>query len=267
MTDLTDLADAFTELERRADAASAGLPPLPLRHTPRPGPRRLLAVAATVAVVAGLAVGAVVLAPGDDGAMQAGAPPVPPSTTGSAPAPAFTIPGTPEELADRFRAVLGDTATFTVTETGAPVVLTAPAAPPASAPGGAGAQSVTALPSATPVGAAIVGMLTAAGVTGGFDLQIYPTTPGEPAWCDDPDLSHCTVRTLADGSSLATAQVPLEGSSNGVTLQANLIRPDGAEFLMHVSNERSPKGASEVLGATPPLTIDQMIAIVTSDRW
>jgi hypothetical protein len=46
-----------------------------------------------------------------------------------------------------------------------------------------------------------------------------------------------------------------------------LLRPDGANFVLHVSNQRSPKGASELLGPRPPLTTDQMIAILTSDRW
>ena len=47
----------------------------------------------------------------------------------------------------------------------------------------------------------------------------------------------------------------------------NLIRADGVEFLMHLSNERDPKGASPVLAAAPPLTTDEMVAIVTSDLW
>ena len=46
-----------------------------------------------------------------------------------------------------------------------------------------------------------------------------------------------------------------------------LIRADRVEFLMHVSNERDPKGESAVLAPQPPLSTDQMLGIVTSDRW
>jgi hypothetical protein len=93
------------------------------------------------------------------------------------------------------------------------------------------------------------------------------TWSGGVAWCDNPDPASCTVRRLPDGSSLATSHTALAGAPNGVTYQANLIRPDGVAILMHVSNERSPKGASEVLAPRPPLTVDQLVAIVTSDRW
>jgi hypothetical protein len=117
------------------------------------------------------------------------------------------------------------------------------------------------------VGAAIVGTLTASGVTGGFDLQIFRDEPGGTAQCDDPDRARCTVRRLADGSSLALGREPLQGARNALTYQVNLVRPDGVEFLMHVSNERDPKGASAVLAARPPLTREQMTAIVVSDRW
>jgi hypothetical protein len=244
MTDLRALTDAFAELERRADAASAGTPyELPVRAQPRRPlgqGSRLMPVAATVAVVAGLAVGAALLAPGGDpGTISAGAPPTTGSDPTSAAAPAFTVPRTPDELAARFRVVLGDTATFTVTDTGA----------------------VTE--------AAIVGTLTASGVTGGFDLGIYPADPNatDVQRCDVLDPAHCTQRSLDDGSSLIIGQMPLEGSPNGITYSLVLIRPDGIELTMHVSNQRSAKGGSEELAPHPPLTIDQMIAIATSDRW
>jgi hypothetical protein len=77
----------------------------------------------------------------------------------------------------------------------------------------------------------------------------------------------CTVTTLPDGSMLALGHEPLEGAPNGVTYQADLVRSDGVEFLMHLSNERDPKGDSDVLAPQPPLTADQMKSIVTSDRW
>jgi hypothetical protein len=232
-------------------------------------------VAVTALVVAGLAAGATLLAPGHDGGTQTGVSPGSGSSTARpqpSPAPLHSVvPRDPDELAARFRVVLGGSATFTVTETGAAARLTVPPAPTATAhPRVSGGTTVTRQPNGsqtTQVGAAIIGTLTAGGVTGGYDLQIYPDNPGGKAWCDDSDRSHCTIRTLADGSTLSVGQEPLENAKNGVTYQVSMVRPDGVTFLMHVSNERSPKGGSQVLGAHPPLTTDQMVAIVTSDRW
>lgn len=282
MTDLRALTDAFAELERRADAASAGMPyPLPTRarsrRALRPG-SGLVPVAATVAVVAGLAVGAVLLAPGGDPSPSgAGAPPgedprtsvgAPPTTSGpaSTSAPAFVIPLTPDELTARFRVVLGDTATFRVTDSSEVKQFISPPSPSAG-PNGQEAPLSESEARGTTVGAAIIGTLTASGVTGGFDLQIFPRDGTvDRTWCDNPDPSGCTVRQLADGSTLTVGRVPLD-SPNGMTYTVNLERSDGVVFLMHVSNERRPKGGSEVLAPHPPLTTDQMVAIVTSDRW
>jgi hypothetical protein len=47
---------------------------------------------------------------------------------------------------------------------------------------------------------------------------------------------------LTDGSSLAVGREPLGGG--GITYLVNLIRVDGVEILMHLSNEGDPKGAS-----------------------
>jgi hypothetical protein len=160
-----------------------------------------------------------------------------------------------------FRVVLGDTATFTVTDTGHAVSVSVPS----RMSSGGGVQLPT--PAGKPNGAAIVGVLTAGGVSGGYDIQIFQNDPGTKATCDDPDSSTCSVRRLDDGSSLATGHEPLQNNPNGVTYQADLIRPDGVEFLMHVSNERDPKGESAVLAAHPPLTVDDMAGILTSDRW
>lgn len=277
MTDLRALNDAFTELERRADAATpAEFVP---RRAPRPG-ARLVPVAAGLAVVAGLVTGVALLAGGGDSGVQAGQQ----STTSAQPpteAPPFTVPSDPDELAERFEVVLGNTATFTVTDTGHAVDMTLPPAPTAGgaetdvrlAPAPDGATPDQPVPNegtpneGTPNGAAIVGTLTAADVTGGYDLQMYTVHPGTDAWCDDPDLTRCSVRDLPDGSSLAVGQHPLTGIENGVTYTVNLVRADGVEILMHVSNVRDPKGQSELLAPEPPLTTDQMVAIVTSDRW
>jgi hypothetical protein len=268
MNDFNTLTEAFAELERRADAVTANRPAEPVavhrasRHRSRP-----LLVAASVVAVATAAVGATLIV-GDDGSAPGHKAAGSKTATVSSPVvpPAFEIPTTPEDLAQRFRIVLGDTATFTVTETGHAVTVQAPPAPTHT-----GRNRIHNVPTssaqATPNGAAIVGTLTAAGRTGGYDLQIFRATPGSRPMCDDPDRSHCTVRHLADGSWIAIGRERLQNAANAVTYQVDLVRPDGAEFIMHMSNERSPKGASDVLAARPPLTTRQMTAIVTSDRW
>lgn len=273
MTDLRPLHDAFEELERRADAAGA------LATAPKPRRAlgfRLVPVAATVVAVAGLAAGAVWLSPGNDAPSGTQAA-TQPSSTGSATAPPehHVVPTTPEELADRFRTVLGDTATFEVTETaGGPVQMTLP--PPPSSGGGTPPLvdgSTPAVPtSATKIdegnvlpGAFIKGSLTASGVKGGYDLQIYAGTPGDQVWCDDPDESSCTSETLPDGTQLAMGETGLEGG--GVTYMANLVRPDGTVLLMHLSNRADPKGIGEVYSPQPPFTVDQLKALVTSANW
>ncbi|GAB2959958.1 hypothetical protein [Saccharothrix stipae] len=265
MTDLRTLHDAFDELERRADAATAGLPPGIAPGTRADASRsrtRLVPIALAAAVVAGVATGAVLLVPGDDPVTRTAQPgassTAPPVTTTSTPPP--PAHENPEVLAERFRAVLGDLATFVVTETGPGAsVMTLPEGPPTGAPTDLGPKPTT------QVGAAIVGTLTATGVTGGFDLLMYPGRVGDKAQCDLPEEPGCTVRDLPDGSSLATSQVALEGS--GVTNQVKLIRPDGLVFGMHVSNRQSPKGSGALLGAQPPLTVEQLVRIATSDRW
>jgi hypothetical protein len=272
MTDLRALDDAFGELERRADAVTADRPlDLPARGRATSRTRLVLAGAAVVAV-AGLATTTTLLVPGDDTTTQvAGPPPALSTTLSTSPAtttsePPAAVPTDPDELAERFRAVLGGTATFTVTGTGPGAVrMTLPPGPPTAPPAGG---SETAGDPGTPIGASIVGTLTAGGVTGGFDLLMYPgANPGDQAGCDSPGSPTCTVRQLPDGSSLATGETTLEGSANGKTYMVHLIRPDGVVFTMHVSNQRSPKGASDELGPRPPLTVEQLVEIATSDRW
>lgn len=265
MNDFPTLTDAFTELERRADAALGALVEPTLPVAPRHRSRLPLVAASAVGVLA-VSGGVTLFASGGGSHPQASAPPMTSaahSSTVAAPV-AFQIPRTPADLARRFRVVLGDMATFTVTDTGQPANVTLPS--PTMSAAGPSQPTRMSNGSAKPNGAAIVGTLTASGVTGGFDLQIFRTAPGK-AWCDDPDRSQCTVRRLADGSSLAVGSEPLQDAAIAVTYQVNLIRTDGVEFLMHVSNEASPKGASVVLAPHPPLTRAQLSAIVTSGRW
>ncbi|HEV8558433.1 MAG TPA: hypothetical protein VGR06_18840 [Actinophytocola sp.] len=114
------------------------------------------------------------------------------------------------------------------------------------------------------MGASITGTLTASGVTGGFDLSSYPLITAER--CDVLDPAHCTMRRLPDGSSLIIGREPLEGAPGSVSYMAELLRADGVDLILYVSNQRSPKGASQKLAAQPPLTTDQLAAIITSDR-
>ena len=241
MNDMQALTDAFTELERRADA-------MPARPEKSRRPR-LVPVAAAIVVAGGLVAGVAVLAPHGDapGPVQAGAHPTTPTAT--LPVKRPTIPVSAKDLEDRFRTVLGGAATFTVTDTGRPVEID-----------GNGEVKPGS-------GVAIVGVLTAGGHRGGYDLQIIKAARGAKAHCDDPDQSTCKRSTLPDGSTLAVGTEPLSGAPNGITHQVDLVRKDGTEFLMHVSNERDPKGESTVLSPNPPLTTDQMVAIVTSTKW
>jgi hypothetical protein len=233
MTDLRVLTDAFAELERRADAAKTSVELEPARRS-RPMPR-LVPIAATVAVVAGLGAGAMWLVPGDNAAPQVGSQSTSTVPTATAPAGA---PVTPEELSERFQRVLGDTATFETTGPGTGVI---------EIPDG-------------PDGAQIVGTLTVAGVTGGFDLAVFPAPrlPGDIE-CE------CTPTTLPDGSLLITGDSTI--GSDDITRSVRLHRADGVQFVMLLSNESSPKGNGEKLAEQPPLTVDQMVAIVTSDQW
>jgi hypothetical protein len=181
----------------------------------------------------------------------------------SPPAPSQAVPNTPSELAERFRAVLHGTVTFTVTESGpGAVVMTAPP-PPSASP----ATPEVPLSNRATVGASIVGTLTASGVTGGFDLYMLPGVAGAIPNCEGYDPSTCHVRTFADGAVLRATNLPLEGPAGGVAYQVWLVRPDGVEINLNISNQRSPKGQSELLAQQPPLTLKEMTKIVTSDRW
>jgi hypothetical protein len=264
MSDLRTLHDAFAELERRADATAA-------RTAPVVRPRRavrLVPVAATVVAVAGMVAGAVWLVPGDPGTHAAG----PPTTSSTAPPTTTTrssVPNSPDALIARFRVVLGDTATFEATDQ--PILSTVAAIPPAG-------SSVTLSPPSPTVAetstthAFISGTLTSAGVTGSFALMVRSSDsePGERCSFLRPEDSE-DVSTLANGSWLTTGTV--QRSPGAVSHMACLKRPDKTMILMFVSNQEDPLGA--VIGSPggdfhapqPPLTLDQMKAIVTSDKW
>jgi hypothetical protein len=262
MSDLRTLHDAFAELERRADAA-------PVRTAPVARPRRavrLVPIAATAVAVAGLVAGAVWLMPGGSGTHAAG--------TSSSTAPATTttrspVPALPDDLIARFRVVLGDTATFEVT-----TKTTVPGASPSSKSQQPGTGSVV-TPQVEDPGAStsalIVGTLTSAGVTGSFGLTIYPSDSEPSVWCDSSRTKDCDVSTLPDGSRLATGTA--QRAPGAVSYLACLKRPDGTMILMRVGNQEDPQGAAinspggRIISPQPPLTLDQLKAIVTSDKW
>lgn len=275
MNTLDTLTDAFTELERRADAATQHLGDA-TTHVPMRSHSRAPLIAASVVATLAVAGGATLLARSGGHDHQAGGTPptaspdqLPVSTTVAEPSVSassgFSIPETPDDLAARFRAVLGELATFTVTDTGAAVTVSLP---PARVTSNGPVGQTQPIRNVAPNGAAIFGTLTSNGVTGGYDIQIFQSTPGAKAMCDDPDRSRCTLSSPAGGGSLAVGREPLStGGPGGVTYQVDLVRSDGVEFLMHVSNERDPKGESPVLAPQPPLTTEQMVSIVTSERW
>ncbi|MEU7525178.1 hypothetical protein AB0A74_05545 [Saccharothrix sp. NPDC042600] len=261
MSDLRALHDAFGELERRADAVTAGLSP----DVPPRAKSRLVPAAVAAVVVAGLATATALLVPDDDpvGQQAAGSTTTVQTTPTSTTAAPEKAPETPEELITRFKAVLGGTATFTVTESGPGVYrMTMPPLPP-NVPRPTDVSQGT----GEPAGAALVGQLTADGVTGGYDLVVYPDNDPvrQPAQCDLADTPDCTTRTLPDGSTLATDRTPLVGG--GVTHLARLHRADGLSITIHVSNRQNPKGMGGLTGDRPPLTVDRLVEIVTSDLW
>jgi hypothetical protein len=283
MTDLSTLTEAFAELERHADALPLRTDePTTLRTAQPPRRQHAALVAASVVGVAAVAGGAVLLAgTGDDhrrtpaggpsastsGAPASSAPVAPasssaprtagpypkPSSTGATPSssapngpepsglPASTEPGGgsvgPTALSDQLLALLGPSAAVTVTDAGS-----------------------------DPANPNIVGVLTVHGHRGGFDLQTYDAGRHSTASCDDPDRSRCTVHRYSDGSSLALGSEPLRNVKGGVTFQAQFVRANGRSALMHVSNERDPKGESAKLSVTPPLTTAQVASIVRSPK-
>jgi ferric-dicitrate binding protein FerR (iron transport regulator) len=275
MNTLRTLHDAFSELEHQADAATPLDYALPERTTKR---RRLAppiaAAAAVLAVVAGVAAWQAAR-DGHPAKVPVAAGPTPVSTTVAAHANGFQPPSTVAALTVTARSILAGTATITVdpkrsSACGA-AVGTAPRATSSgtsiATPPGQTNQPPLPKPAGQPEcsGAAIVGTLTSSGITGGYDLSVYRTSPGAQPFCDIQTT--CTPRTLADGSRLATATWHDSEVRGGVTYEVNFLRPDGGEILFRLSTEHDPKGASVVTATRVPLTVEQMTALVMSGRW
>jgi hypothetical protein len=218
MTDLHTLHDAFTELERRADAAAPAALPQPRRARGF----RLVPMMATMAAVVALAAGAVWLVPND--------------TAGTRVADQSTS-GSPEALADKFRAVLGDTARFEVTK---------------------GMEMANG-------GAMITGTLTAGDVTGGFILAIFDTK--SEIECEPPTCT-VAVKPGPGGKADASFIVQTYPEATVTTYEAYHALDDDTVLKLTVSNRRIPHDPnSEEFASQPPLTTDQMLAIARSDLW
>ena len=255
--DLRSLHDAFAELERRADVAPvAGQPgSRPAAHRT---PSRPVLIAASIVTVLAVATGVGLLAglgSGSSSPSGASRPAGPASSAASAPVsspapshpstqpsssastnPSAGLPTTPTQLARRFRAVLGKTATITFDHR-------------------------------VSEGAFIVGRLTRTsnGHSGGFDLQIDPGSPGDKAFCEDADTSHCIISRLPDGSSLSVGHETLGGG--GLLYLVDLVRPDGVSLLMHLSNTADPKSGGPTTGPKPPLSRKDIVKDLRSPRW
>ncbi|MFJ5990582.1 hypothetical protein [Lentzea sp. NPDC092896] len=260
MSDLRTLHDAFAELERQVDAEAAYRAPVVRRRRAV----RLVPVAATVVAVACLAAGVVWLLPADSGTQIAD----PPTALSTTPA-RNPVPTSPDDLIARFRVVLGDTATFDAT-----MKTTVPGGSPSRNPeppgtGSAGTPQPADLgPNPT---ALVGGTLTSAGITGSFALTIHPSRSEPSEWCRLARTENCDVTTLPDGSRLATGTG--RPDTGAVSHMACIERPDGTMILLHVGNQEDPRGTvvgtpgGRIFSPQPPLTVEQMKAIVTSGKW
>ena len=284
MNTLHTLHDAFETLEERADAVHAVPPDFAVRRASRPARSKLArygAPAAAAAAVVAVA-GGVTLWQHGQSARPAHQPAANGSTsvTPSTPARAvperptrYVPPSTAAQLEAKARAVLGNLATISVdpnrsSDCGALRISVPPAPGKATVPHHGAGPSLPVLASNDPnacSGAAIGGSLTSAGRTGGFDLDVFATSPGSTAKCDG--LPTCATRRLPNGSTLATSTWHDSSVPGGVTSQVEVIHPDGADVLMHLSTESDPKGQSPVSTSQMPLTLDQMAAFAGSDRW
>jgi hypothetical protein len=123
-----------------------------------------------------------------------------------------------------------------------------------------------------PASTFIFGTLTSAGVTGSFYLTISPGDSEPGVWCSNhPSSQTRDLSTLPDGSQLAT--VTARPDRGAVAYLACLERPGRTTVSMAVGNQEDPNGAGinspggRILAPRPPLTLDQLKAIVTSDKW
>ena len=257
----SDLDDAFSELERRADAAgelagpllAPGRPRRPHRSRPVRIGTSAAAVVASVAAVVAVAVG-IGFASGHRSHHVAGAD-SPSTHSTTAPvrssaasntaqqpaAPATDVPRTRAALIARFRSILGGTATFTVDS----------------------AESTDNL---------ITGVLTStSGTRGMYVLELDKDVPicgamgragQKPTALPCPHLT-----TLADGSKIEADPNFPDGPPDGVMNDAILSRPDGWQISLYTANVQGKYYGAPVLGKEPALTLEQVTDVVTSPEW
>lgn len=195
----------------------------------------------------------------------------------------YLPPQTATELAARTRAILAGVATITVDPealapaTGpvnvapTPTSGTQPLVPAPSAGTDGPLPPLPAISGPTPSspddGSAIYGTLTSAqGRSGGFLLNVYATTPPLQAGCSG-DVSACKITHRDDGTSVSVGHWSDSSVPGGITYEVTAVRPDGANISILLSTESDPKGQNKVTSPTVPLTVDQLIAFVTSDQW
>lgn len=242
MNTLRTLHDAFAELEKRAE-----LGPAPARPSRGHFVAPILTATAVAVVVAGVAL----WQPATHQTVQPASSPK--KTSGT-----FTPPDTAAKLAAKARAILAGTATVDVDDSRSSDCGAASMPLP-------GPKQNGPIPPSSCSGAAIGGKLTSGGETGGFDLAVFRAKPNAQAACDPP--GKCTISMRPDRSTLAVGLWQDPQLPGGVTMTVELVRPDGADILVHLSTEDDSKGRGPLLGTRLPLTVAQLTAFVTSDRW
>jgi hypothetical protein len=250
----SDLDDAFSELERRADAASDPIGAAGSGYTLRRRRSHAVAIGASAAAIAAIAVGVSFAAAGGGShhASGAGNPPASSITasvrnsaaggTGQQSAVSATdVPQTQAALIARFRSILGDTATFTVD-------------------------------SANSTDNLITGVLTStSGTSGMYVLELYKDTGTCGAVSSvgqQLTTQPCAgTTTLGDGSELTVDSDYPDGPPDGVMNDAILNRPDGWQISLYTANVQGKYYGAPVLGTKPALTVEQVTDIVTSPEW
>ncbi|MGA5823408.1 hypothetical protein ACPC54_36775 [Kitasatospora sp. NPDC094028] len=106
----------------------------------------------------------------------------------------------------------------------------------------------------------------------GVSLQKHRPSQNQPRTCPADFtinwIDSCAVTTLPDGSTLMLNQGHEYSDHRATTKEwfASLTRPDGAEIFFNEWNAAQEKGAPDSR-PTPPITLDQMKALVTDKSW
>jgi hypothetical protein len=92
---------------------------------------------------------------------------------------------------------------------------------------------------------------------------------GMHATCGDPEYLTCHQSRLPDGSRMTTYQLAEDVSvGTGRYLVADLLRPDRIRVVASSNNGfEGPGGAWDLTRPAPPLTLDDLTAIVQQPMW